>query len=285
MLRLHPLLFMCIFAVGFVPLNMKISWAADVLRIGVTENVYDRLNTMPNRAQPEATEIEFERPAFSQEVADVLHLQDALRHAGYTGKFEILPLESTRDILFGIRNGELDLSGIRFWVSAFEDIDGLTSSTPTTETLEVGLFTRPDHPILMERTNPELIQTLAAVSNRTWQQEWQALEDIGVDDMTNVETWFSMIRLVSTNRVDFLLVPFQDTPDLTVRAMNFPLTPIPRIKIRLVGERAYVLATPEGTENALQHLINSGLESLTPAQSSHEMRNLPDRVKAWQVLN
>jgi hypothetical protein len=99
------------------------------------------------------------------------------------------------------------------------------------------------------------------LSNKTWLVDWRNLDRLGLRAQ-HVTNWELMPKMVAAGRADFLLAPFQATPDLGLQVGQVRLLPIPGIKIGMQGTRHYLISKAHPDGPRLQAALNSGLQVL-----------------------
>ncbi|NHW17285.1 hypothetical protein, partial [Escherichia coli] len=85
----------------------------------------------------------------------------------------------------------------------------------------------------------------------TWLVDWRNLKRLGIQAQ-HVTNWELMPKMVAAGRADFLLAPFQATPDLSLQVGNVRLLPIPGVKIGMQGTRHYLISKVHPEAQKLQ---------------------------------
>jgi hypothetical protein len=106
------------------------------------------------------------------------------------------------------------------------------------------------------------LQKLTAISTPKWRTDWQTLQQLSLKEIVVQDSWLSMVRMVNLQWVDFILMPFNSTPDKSFTMEKIHLVPVQGIGIILKDSRHFVISKlhPKGSE-AFQ-AINKGLKIL-----------------------
>ncbi|QNM98135.1 hypothetical protein [Chitinimonas koreensis] len=229
-------------------------------------------------------------PYSRRDTVELLLTWQALRAAGYRGPIEMIPADSYERILAELQIGHADIGGTTAWL---DDLAGkpLDVSDPLIEDgqFEAGLFTLPTNRAALASTTPAAVRKLRAVSNRAWSADWAVLTELGVRRLENVPVWPSMVRMVAAGRVDFLLAPFQGTPDGSLFSEDIRLVPIPGVKLALPGSRHLPISRSSAGHRQAGELLNRGLAVLRRQgllrRAYEESGFIQRRTADWRLLN
>jgi hypothetical protein len=85
---------------------------------------------------------------------------------------------------------------------------------------------------------------------------------LSLKDIVAQDSWLSMVRMVNLQWIDFILMPFNSTPDKSFTMDKIHLVPVEGIAIALRDSRHFVISKlhPKGAETF--QAINKGLRIL-----------------------
>lgn len=151
----------------------------------------------------------------------------------------------------------------------------------------VGLYTSPNNQRALN-TKAENISTLSAVSHRAWSADWRALEQLNLAELREARHWRLMATMVMEQDIDFLLVPFQGTPDQVMGRGKFQLYPIPGVKLALDDSRHFAISKQHADGQKVHKALNIGMEIMkdsgTWLRAYRESGVLDPRVDSWQLI-
>ncbi|MEJ6005934.1 hypothetical protein WG899_10280 [Paucibacter sp. AS339] len=208
---------------------------------------------------------DFGGPYSRRDVAEVLLLHQALQAGAWTSSLRFLDMPSGERLLREIGSGHAICSATCYWS---EDIAGaeadLTLSLPVLGQgeFEVGLYALPSNRQALAAKTLDDVRRLRVLSNRNWVVDWRTLDRLGLEQRQHVTNWELMPKMLAAGRADFLLAPFQASPDLSLQVGQVKLIPIPGIKIAMQGTRHYLISRnhPEGAQ--LKARLDAGLQVL-----------------------
>jgi hypothetical protein len=154
---------------------------------------------------------------------------------------------------------------------------------------EAGFYTSADNQHALNTKSLTDLQQLHIVANPAWTVDWVTLQRLGIKKLEATPQWNSMVRMVLAHRVDALLAPFQNRPDLSLRTDFGVLYPIPNIKISLSGARHIPVSLKHPRGLVILSLLNQGIRAMhkdgtiTKAYTQAGFYN--PHVKDWLMLN
>lgn len=155
--------------------------------------------------------------------------------------------------------------------------------------VEAGLYMSPQNAKLHSTKTLEDVRKLTAVSNKQWRPDWNALEQLDLAGLYNNVYWESMVRMVRSQRVDFMLSGFSSNSDLSYQAMGVTLLPVEGIKVKLAGSRGWVISLTNAQGPEAYKAIERGLVILREqgviARAYRAAGVINDSVADWRVLN
>ncbi len=203
----------------------------------------------------------------SRVLAELILLHQALALGGCKRTIELQPVGDYRRMLALLNEGKADLRGLSVWR---EDVavvpGGLLLSAPLFREgeYEAGFYTNTSNKGALKATNLDQLKRLSAVSNNNWTVDWRTLESMGLSYLYHNGSYLAMVKMVYSERADFMLAPFPGGDDLTLNLKGLTLEPIPGIKVALQGSRHWVAsrrgaAAFDALEKGLAQLREGGM--------------------------
>ncbi|MBT9491582.1 MAG: ABC transporter substrate-binding protein [Paucibacter sp.] len=207
---------------------------------------------------------DFSGPYSRRDVVEVALFHQALHLGGWRKPMKFQDMPSVERLLRELGSGHVISSSTSYWS---EDISGAEAhvqlSLPVIANgeFEAGFYTVPSNTRAMRVRSLQDLQALTGLSNQTWLVDWRNLKRLGLR-VQHVTNWELSPKMVAAGRADFLLAPFQATPDLSLQVGETRLVPIPGIKIGMQGTRHYLISKMHPDSQALQAALNTGLQQL-----------------------
>lgn len=207
---------------------------------------------------------DYSGPYSRRDVIEVVLFRQALALGGIKQRptFEILPSYSR--ILEELRSGRTAALGTPAWLSDLTESGDVFFSYPLVEDgqFEAGFYTAPGNTRALKATSPAKLRQLSATCSRSWKRDWETLEAIGITNIRHVSKWENMVRLVSSQRADFLLAPFQQTDGMRLEVNGQVLVPIHGIKAALAGSRHFAVSKAHPDGKRIFAALQAGLEAM-----------------------
>ena len=200
-----------------------------------------------------------------RDVVDMIIAQQALKLGGFKHKFTYAPGKVNFRNTQMLQNGELLLSFDSYWKNDATPIsDSIYISDEVIRKGEyvAGIYTSPNNKKTLSVKKPIDLLELTAVSTPKWRTDWQTLQELSLKDIVAQDSWLSMVRMVNLQWIDFILMPFNSTPDKSFTMGKIHLVPVEGIAVVLKDSRHFVISKlhPEGAEAF--KAINKGLKIL-----------------------
>lgn len=200
-----------------------------------------------------------------RDVVDMIIAQQALKLGGFKHSFTYAPGKVNFRNTQMLQNGELLLSFDSYWKKdAIPLADSIYISEEVIRNGEyvAGIYTSPKNKKTLSVKKRTDLADLTAVSTPKWRTDWQTLQELSLKDIVVQDSWLSMVRMVNLQWIDFILMPFNSTPDKSFTMDKIHLVPVEGIAIALRDSRHFVISKlhPKGAE-AFQ-AINKGLRIL-----------------------
>jgi hypothetical protein len=207
---------------------------------------------------------DFSGPYSRRDVVEMALFHQALHRGGWRAPLKFQDMPSVERLLRELGLGRVVSSSTSYWS---EDIRGAEAHVQLSQAVigdgefEAGFYTVESNTRAMAAKTLKDLQALSSLSNQTWLVDWRNLKRLGIQAQ-HVTNWELMPKMVAAGRADFLLAPFQATPDLSLQVGTVRLTPIPGLKIAMQGTRHFLISKVHPDGPKLQAALNTGLQQL-----------------------
>ncbi|PKH88104.1 hypothetical protein CXF79_07030 [Colwellia sp. Bg11-28] len=200
-----------------------------------------------------------------RDVVDMIIAQRALKLGGFKHSFTYAPGKVNFRNTKMLQNGQLLISFDSYWQQdALPLSDKLYISDEVIRNGEyvAGIYTSPHNKKTLSVKKLTDLNDLTAVSTPKWSTDWHTLEQLPLKKLTRDDSWLSMVRMVNIEWIDFILMPFNSTPDQSFIMDKVHLVPVKNIGVVLKDSRHFVISKihPKGQEAFIA--INKGLKIL-----------------------
>lgn len=211
---------------------------------------------------------DFGKQGGSRDVIDAILFHQALKKGGYEGEVKLTSwtIVSYKRTLSILSSGKAAAFLLTMWS---EDIEAdssraLASTLPVMHQgeFEAGLYMNPDHPLFNKLELPQDFHALTAVSSQQWRPDWTTLKRLNLATLHDSIHFESMLKMVHSQRVDFMLIPFTNKPDLSYSALGIHLEPIPNAKLPLHGSRSWVVSLNHPKGRKILAALNRGIQQM-----------------------
>lgn len=227
-----------------------------------------------------------------RDVVEMVLLQQALQLGGENRPLHFMQVNSTSRIAKLLSQNQADISGTSQWK---ELADTNAAHLAVSQALisegkfMAGVYFPADHPGLKKiQQQPESIKNFTAVCARAWTSDRTALKQLG-SPILLTENWTSILGMLKKKRADFVLAPFQASPDISFKTDTIVLKPVPGIQVSLAGSRHFLLSKDAENAAALEQKLNHGLQELEKngriRQAYRESGFEDPRTLTWRRLN
>jgi hypothetical protein len=200
-----------------------------------------------------------------RDVVDMIIAQQALKLGGFNHSFTYAPGKVNFRNTKMLQNGQLLISFDSYWQQdALPLSDKLYISDEVIRNGEyvAGIYTSPTNKKTLSLKKLNDFEELTSVSTPKWKTDWHTLEQLPLKHLTREDSWLSMVRMVDIEWIDFILMPFNSTPDQSFIMNKVHLVPVNNIGVVLKDSRHFVISRihPKGQEAFIA--INKGLKIL-----------------------
>lgn len=227
-----------------------------------------------------------------RDVIELVLVQQALALGGLTQKLHFKIAATYIRAILELQLGNVTLIGNSAWLSDLAPISkNIFISAPVIKDgdFEAGLYTSVGNFRGMAADTLTKIKQLSAVGNKTWKPDWEALKALNLKELHHIPAWKTMVRTVSEKRIDFLLAPFQQTPDMILDVDGMLLTPIHGVKISLRGSRHFAVSKTHPHGKKIFAALEKGLRILhergTIEKAYSQCGFFNKNVRDWKRLN
>ncbi|MEN0038656.1 MAG: hypothetical protein AAGC78_16380 [Cellvibrio sp.] len=260
----------------------------------VPPSVLESARTFLQPDETPETFADFTRAGSYRDLTDYLLLRRALALGGNTLPIVAEPwFDVSYDrVVLRLRSGHASVFSNGIWREDFAPSDAqLKTSSPLFRygEMEAGIYMNPQNPKLQSTKTLDDVQKLTAVSSKQWRPDWNALQQLGLAKLHDNVHWESMMKMVHTRRVDFMLSGFSSREDLSYQAMGITLLPVPGLKVKLAGSRGWIVSQTHPAGADAYRAIEKGLVILRDegviTQAYRASGVINERVADWKVLN
>ncbi len=200
-----------------------------------------------------------------RDVVDMVIAQQALQLGGFVYEFSYAPGKVNFRNTKMLQNGDLLISFDSYWKSDAQALaDKLYISVPVIRNGEyvAGIYTSPYNQKVLQIKALDDLKNLTSISTPKWRTDWQTLQSLNLKELIKENSWLSMTRMVNLQWVDFMLMPFNNTPDQSFTMEKIHLVPVQNIAIVLKDSRHFVISKAHPQGEAAFIAINKGLKIL-----------------------
>lgn len=274
--------------------------------------IKDVLKELPQFLQDDTIDkiTQFNRPQASRDIIDYVLLRQALA-IGLAAmgdetvpKLKITPWHgaSYNRVSSNLKLGKFTLFSNTLWREDFIDQSQNSSETSRSQNklylssptlnygeFEAGLYMNPANPKYQQYGDNLDLSQLRAVSSSQWRPDWQALKQLPLKQVYDEVNWDNMMKMVQSQRADFMLVPFSREPDLSLNALGMTLMPIRGVKMALAGSRGWAISRIHPSGHLAYEAIEKGLLELRRRKviprAYIEAGVINAAVTDWKILN
>jgi len=200
-----------------------------------------------------------------RDVVDMIIAQQALKLGGFNHRFSYAPGKVNFRNTKMLQNGKLLISFDSYWL---QDAQPLSKTVYISDEVirngeyVAGIYTSPKNTRTLSIDKLSDLEELTAVSTSKWRTDWQTLQQLPLKKLIREDSWLSMVRMVDIQWIDFILMPFNSTPDQSFIMDKVHLVPVKNIGVVLKDSRHFVISKthPKGEEAFIA--INKGLKIL-----------------------
>ena len=189
----------------------------------------------------------------------------ALKLGGFTNTFIYAPGKVNFRNTKMLQNGDLLISFDSYWKSDAQALaDKLYISEPVIRNGEyvAGIYTSPYNQKALQIKTLADLQQLSSISTPKWRTDWKTLQSLNLKELTKEDSWLSMTRMVNLQWIDFMLMPFNSTPDQSFTMEKIHLIPVQNVAIVLKDSRHFVISKNHPQGEAAFIAINKGIKIL-----------------------
>jgi len=237
---------------------------SDDVLIYIRDDVYNDYQNFVDKRDVLAIK-SFSGKTIRRDVVDMIIAQQALKLGGFTLEFSYAPGKVNFRNTKMLQDGNLLISFDSYWKSDAQALaDKLYISEPVIRKGEyvAGLYTSPYNQKVLQVKTLEDLKKLTSISTPKWKTDWQTLQSLPLKELIKENSWLSMARMVNLQWVDFMLMPFNSTPDQSFTMEKIHLVPVKNIAIVLKDSRHFVISKAHPQGEAAFIAINKGIKIL-----------------------
>lgn len=240
------------------------SLRAETIDIFIRDDVYeDYLSFLAGRNVHNISN--FSGKTIRRDVVDMIIAQQALKLGGFEHKFRYSAGKVNFRNTKLLEEGKLLISFDSYWLTDANAMsEYLYISSPVIRNGEyvAGIYTSEKNTNVFSITKSEDFKQFTSVSTPKWRTDWQTLSALPLKELVREDEWLSMARMVNMQWVDFMLMPFNSTPDKSFTLGAIKLVPVPNIGIVLKDSRHFVISKKHPFGESAFKAIDKGLKLL-----------------------
>lgn len=237
---------------------------AQPLTVLVPPDVWSDYERLLNGRDPLLME-DYRGPGSRRDVVEVVLLQQALARAGSDYELTFQVESDYNATLDALVKGSAIASATSAWLSDLTPIWNdifITTAVIDRGQFEAGFYTTPTNTRALNARDDDALRSLRGISSRHWEIDWETLNAFGAEQLTHAQSWGQMVDSVLAGEQDYLLAPFQQTRDLSLRLAEGTLIPIPGVKIGLAGTRHFAVSRAHPASRDFNTALHLGLMRL-----------------------
>jgi hypothetical protein len=200
-----------------------------------------------------------------RDVVDMIIAQQALKLGGFNNHFSYAAGKVNFRNTRLLQTGRLLISFDSYWLKDAQAIKKdiyISDAVIRQGEYIAGIYTSPkNNAVLTIKTLADL-KNFTAVSTPKWRTDWLTLAKLPLKKLIREDEWLSMARMVDMQWVDFMLMPFNSTPDQSFSMEKIMLIPVKNVAIMLNGSRHFVISKKHPKGALAYKAINIGLKKL-----------------------
>lgn len=258
--RLH-LLFLC---VTLTCTGYSLVSQAEQIDIYIRDDVYADYKKFVNKQDVLAIK-SFRGKSVRRDVVDMVLAQQALSLGGFHHTFHYISGKVNFRNTKMLQSGELLISFDSYWLADAQAIkNAIYISAPLIRKGEyiAGIYTNVKNSSRILIKSMDDFSQLTSVSTPKWRSDWSTLQSLNLKELIHENEWLSMARMVHLGWVDFMLMPFNSTPDQSFTLGKIHLVPLPGIAVQLNDSRHYVISRKHKYGRVAYNALQKGLIQL-----------------------
>ena len=207
----------------------------------------------------------FSGKTIRRDVVDMILAQQALILGGFNHTFRYIPGKVNFRNTRMLQDGKLLISFDSYWLTDAKRLqDKIYISAPVIRNGEyvAGIYTSPENKKVLNLKTLQDLKSFTAVSTPKWKTDWATLNALPLKELIREDEWLSMARMVNIGWIDFMLIPFHSTEDMSFKMDKIHLIPVPKVAVLLKDSRHFVISKKHPAGYAAYLAIEQGLKRL-----------------------
>lgn len=262
---------------------------ASTLKISIPADVHHNyLQLTDNKLPLEITDYSNAR----RSSAEALLLIQMLEAGSFKGDIELLPFSREDYARTKLRNSSSHMFSSSEWlyqIAQQPNRSQLLISSPVVRRGEykVGIYTRPDHPGLIQPNN---LSGLSATTHRLWHRDTITLNKLAIDSIHFSNNYDLMLKMVYSGRVDLMLSSFKNTKNMELNQGNIKLLPVNGVQVAMSDSRHWFFIDRNDEVSILAHMaLEAGIIEFRKQgrinRAFTECGFFNERTTNWRTLN
>lgn len=213
----------------------------------------------------------------------------ALKLGGLNASIELHYMPNYARSLVEAMKGSVTTVGQSVWkVDAREELAYISQPLLRDGEMVKVLYTSPRNERALAARTAEQVSALCATTCPRWKRDVEMLEAMNVSCVEHTTEFNAMLRMVASEKVDFIPLSPTSTPDLTY-SWQAELVPIPGVKVVVHGSRHLIVSRNTPDAERIFHALEKGLNMMRESGEIHSLYRkaglLNPAIKDWKALN
>jgi ABC-type amino acid transport substrate-binding protein len=207
----------------------------------------------------------YQGPDAIRPVVDLVLQLQALKAGGLDFDYELVVYPGFERAKLETVQGKADLSAETVWDRDItEHADKLLKTDPIIRNgeFEKGLYVLSTNAAALKVASVDDLKNFSCAVPAAWSLDVELLEQLHTKNMEKPGRIENVFLMLEKGRVDFALMEFSATPDLTVENNGVRLVPIPNCKVALNDSRSWIVSKASAESAAIFAALDKGTKAL-----------------------
>ncbi|MDE1462446.1 hypothetical protein [Spartinivicinus poritis] len=221
---------------------------------------------------------------------DLMLICRALYESGLKFNFQLTLYPNYSRVLAEVKRGRENIAAETIWKNEIDE-SVLYKTEPIIPIggFIKGVYVKAGNNRLANVKSLDELKKFKGVMIKNWVIDWNTMESFGLNTLYETNGLESMYKLINNNRADFTLFEFSQTQHKVQKLKDINLVPVKGIKVKLLGERSFVVSKKsKNADNIYEHL-NKGIAILRKNKEIEraylESKFINPDVADWILLN
>ncbi|MBU2705109.1 hypothetical protein KCM76_03900 [Zooshikella marina] len=231
---------------------------------------------------------QYSSPYASRGTVELVIICRALYEAGLNFSLDLLEAPNYSRALLDVKSGRAIISAETVWDQEITEEFHVSKLIIPSNKFVKGVYVRSGDNRLNNVRNIDDLRKFRGVMVKNWIIDWYTMENMNLT-MFPVNSIESLYYMIETERADYTLLEFNQAAHQARRVKHIQLQIVPGIKIRLEGERFFVVSKKAKYHDLVFSFLQQGLDVLQKNGEIHrayqESGFFNPVMKDWILLN